>query len=67
MAIDLLKKLNHRNIVKYLGCFGDNEYLNIVLEFVENGSLEHVLKKVRIIIVYFVISYLTIDIVFSFL
>ncbi|KAL6048786.1 Protein kinase of the Mitotic Exit Network [Balamuthia mandrillaris] len=45
MEIDLLKKLNHVNIVKYLGFYQTKEYLHIILEFVEGGSLESVLKK----------------------
>eukprot|EP00005_Dracoamoeba_jomungandri_P006994 CAMPEP_0174270978 /NCGR_PEP_ID=MMETSP0439-20130205/46360_1 /TAXON_ID=0 /ORGANISM="Stereomyxa ramosa, Strain Chinc5" /LENGTH=1143 /DNA_ID=CAMNT_0015360679 /DNA_START=77 /DNA_END=3508 /DNA_ORIENTATION=- len=45
MEIDLLKNLDHKNIVKYLGYYNSEDNLYIVLEFVENGSLENVLNK----------------------
>ena len=43
--IDLLKNLNHPNIVKYKGFAQDKENLFIVLEYCENGSLQTILKK----------------------
>lgn len=43
--IDLLKNLNHPNIVKYKGFARDKESLFIVLEYCENGSLQTILKK----------------------
>ncbi|KAK8858460.1 hypothetical protein IAR55_002687 [Kwoniella newhampshirensis] len=43
--IDLLKNLNHSNIVKYKGFARDKENLFIVLEYCENGSLQTILKK----------------------
>ncbi|OCF73077.1 STE/STE11/CDC15 protein kinase [Kwoniella mangroviensis CBS 8886] len=43
--IDLLKNLNHPNIVKYKGFARDKENLFIVLEYCENGSLQSILKK----------------------
>ncbi|OCF33272.1 STE/STE11/CDC15 protein kinase [Kwoniella heveanensis BCC8398] len=42
--VELLKRLSHPSIVKYEGMSRDEEYLNIVLEFVENGSLGQTLK-----------------------
>ncbi|KAG0567805.1 hypothetical protein KC19_7G162400 [Ceratodon purpureus] len=42
--IDLLKNLNHRNIVKYQGSFKTKTHLYIILEFVENGSLANNIK-----------------------
>ncbi|ORY28652.1 kinase-like domain-containing protein, partial [Naematelia encephala] len=42
--VELLKRLAHPSIVKYEGMSRDEEYLNIVLEFVENGSLGQTLK-----------------------
>ncbi|KAG0560320.1 hypothetical protein M758_10G166700 [Ceratodon purpureus] len=42
--IDLLKNLNHRNIVKYQGSFKTKTHLYIILEFVENGSLASIIK-----------------------
>lgn len=43
--IDLLKNLNHPNIVKYKGFMRDKENLFIVLEYCENGSLQNILKR----------------------
>ncbi|CAG8540816.1 12466_t:CDS:2 [Dentiscutata erythropus] len=43
--IELLKNLNHPNIVKYKGYVKADDYLNIILEFCENGSLLNVCKK----------------------
>ncbi|XP_074574163.1 MAP3K epsilon protein kinase 1-like isoform X3 [Curcuma longa] len=42
--IDLLKNLNHKNIVKYLGSIKTKTHLHIVLEYVENGSLANIIK-----------------------
>ncbi|KTW29884.1 hypothetical protein T552_01088 [Pneumocystis carinii B80] len=44
MEIDLLKNLNHPNIVKYHGFFKTADALNIVLEYCENGSLQSICK-----------------------
>jgi serine/threonine protein kinase len=43
--IDLLKNLNHPNIVKYKGFARDKESLFIILEYCENGSLQTIVKK----------------------
>ncbi|TYH86083.1 hypothetical protein ES332_D01G017500v1 [Gossypium tomentosum] len=42
--IDLLKNLNHKNIVKYLGSSKTKAHLHIILEYVENGSLANIIK-----------------------
>ncbi|CAD7703488.1 unnamed protein product [Ostreobium quekettii] len=42
--IDLLKDLNHRNIVKYFDSIKTRNHLYIVLEYMENGSLANVIK-----------------------
>ena len=42
--IDLLKNLNHPNIVKYKGFARDKDNLFIVLEYCETGSLEKMRK-----------------------
>ncbi|KAL8105624.1 hypothetical protein AgCh_029434 [Apium graveolens] len=42
--IDLLKNLNHKNIVKYLGSSMTTSHLHIFLEYVENGSLANIIK-----------------------
>ncbi|TDL22240.1 hypothetical protein BD410DRAFT_788970 [Rickenella mellea] len=43
--IDLLKNLIHPNIVKYKGFVKTREFLYIILEFCENGSLHNICKK----------------------
>lgn len=45
MEIDLLKNLNHPNIVKYVGFEKTSDYLNIILELCENGSLRSLCKN----------------------
>jgi serine/threonine protein kinase len=45
--IDLLKGLNHRNVVQYLGTFKTKSFLYIILEYVENGSLSNIIKPTR--------------------
>lgn len=42
--IDLLKNLNHRNIVKYIGSFKTRSHLYIILEYMENGALSSHIK-----------------------
>lgn len=42
--IELLKTLNHTNIVKYLGSFKTKSHLYIILEFMENGALSSIIK-----------------------
>ncbi|KZT60691.1 Pkinase-domain-containing protein [Calocera cornea HHB12733] len=43
--IDLLKNLHHPNIVQYKGFVKTREYLYIILEYCENGSLHNFLKR----------------------
>ncbi|KAI1970674.1 Protein kinase of the Mitotic Exit Network [Ophidiomyces ophidiicola] len=43
--IDLLKNLDHPNIVKYHGFVKSAETLNIILEYCENGSLHTISKN----------------------
>lgn len=42
--IVLLQNLAHEAVVKYEGVIKTEHYLNIVLEYVENGSLQHTIK-----------------------
>ncbi|KAI0953922.1 hypothetical protein AcV7_007316 [Taiwanofungus camphoratus] len=42
--VDLVKSLSHPSIVKYEGMARDDDTLNIVLEYAENGSLGQTLK-----------------------
>ncbi|EJD53011.1 Pkinase-domain-containing protein [Auricularia subglabra TFB-10046 SS5] len=43
--IDLLKQLQHENIVQYLDSSMDDQYLNIFLEYVPGGSVAALLKN----------------------
>ena len=45
LEIDLLKNLDHANIVKYHGFVKTPETLNIILEYCENGSLHSISKN----------------------
>ncbi|KAL1639820.1 Protein kinase of the Mitotic Exit Network [Diplodia intermedia] len=45
LEIDLLKNLNHPNIVKYHGFVKDAQSLYIILEYCENGSLHTICKN----------------------
>ncbi|KAF2732413.1 hypothetical protein EJ04DRAFT_336669 [Polyplosphaeria fusca] len=45
LEIDLLKNLNHANIVKYHGFVKSSESLYIILEYCENGSLHSICKN----------------------
>ena len=45
LEIDLLKNLDHANIVKYNGFVKTPETLNIILEYCENGSLHSIAKN----------------------
>ena len=43
--IELLKKLKHPHIVKYIDFISTKSHLNIILEYVESGSLSHLVKN----------------------
>ena len=43
--INLLKNLDHPNIVKYIECIRTKSHINLVLEYVENGSLHQMVKQ----------------------
>ncbi|KAG1652542.1 hypothetical protein FOA52_007883 [Chlamydomonas sp. UWO 241] len=44
--IELLRSLNHPNIVKYLGCMETHGKLHIILEYMESvGSLASIIKQ----------------------
>ncbi|KAL1968784.1 hypothetical protein VTN77DRAFT_1145 [Rasamsonia byssochlamydoides] len=45
LEIDLLKNLDHPNIVKYHGFVKTPDTLNIILEYCENGSLHSIAKN----------------------
>eukprot|EP00919_Chromeraceae_sp_WS-2016_P052660 GHVR01124997.1.p1 GENE.GHVR01124997.1~~GHVR01124997.1.p1 ORF type:complete len:364 (-),score=101.65 GHVR01124997.1:27-1118(-) len=45
VEINLLKSLNHTNIVKYLESIRSEDHLNIVLEYVEAGSVRGLLDR----------------------
>ena len=43
--LKLLQRLEHKNITKYIGFLRTEEYLNIILEFVEGGSLSAIITR----------------------
>eukprot|EP01089_Gocevia_fonbrunei_P002654 TRINITY_DN12570_c0_g1_i2.p1 TRINITY_DN12570_c0_g1~~TRINITY_DN12570_c0_g1_i2.p1 ORF type:complete len:571 (+),score=72.45 TRINITY_DN12570_c0_g1_i2:74-1786(+) len=43
--IDLLKRLDHPNIVKYVALVESDNHVNLILEYIEAGSLLHLLKE----------------------
>jgi len=46
--IELLSKLDHPNIVKYLGAIDSVEgHLHVILEYMENGSLAHQRRRIH--------------------
>lgn len=45
MEIEILKELNHENIVKYIGTQKTKDKLLIFLEYLSGGSLSSLLKK----------------------
>lgn len=45
VEVQLLKKLDHPNIVKYQGFVRTSENVSIILEYCENGSLANMCKK----------------------
>lgn len=47
--VDLLKSLSHPSVVKYEGLVRTEHYANIILEYVENGSLQHTLSAFGIL------------------
>ena len=45
--IKLLQSLNHPNVIKYYSSFQENDNYYIITEYLNNGSLESLLKKNR--------------------
>ena len=45
--IELLKNLNHRHIVQYIGSFKTRMHLYVILEYMEDGALSGIIKPNR--------------------
>ena len=43
--VNILRSLDHPNIVKYIECIQTKSHINIVLEYVEGGGLAQILKQ----------------------
>ncbi|CAD8060756.1 unnamed protein product [Paramecium sonneborni] len=43
--IEMLSKLQHPNIVRYIGCEQKNQFINIFLEYVSGGSVQTLLER----------------------
>ena len=43
--MEILKKLDHPNILKFIDVIETKQYTNIIFEFVENGSLKDIVAK----------------------
>lgn len=44
LEIDLLTKLRHENVVELIGVVEHHDYVYVILEFIENGSLSSLIK-----------------------
>mmetsp|Transcript_6481 Transcript_6481/g.24087 ORF Transcript_6481/g.24087 Transcript_6481/m.24087 type:complete len:230 (-) Transcript_6481:12-701(-) len=42
--LKLMQRLRHPNVVQFLDSFETNSYIYVVMEYVENGSLAHMIK-----------------------
>ena len=45
--IEILKKLQHKNIVDYIGSYKTKQYLFIVMDFMEHGAIGSLIKPNR--------------------
>lgn len=45
--IKIQKKIEHPHITKLVSCFEDKENVYLILEYAENGSLFHYLRRKR--------------------
>ncbi|CAD8146764.1 unnamed protein product [Paramecium pentaurelia] len=43
--IEMLSRLQHPNIVRYIGCEQKNQFINIFLEYVSGGSVQTLLER----------------------
>lgn len=45
--VEVLKKLDHPNIIKYYGSFYDKQSFNIVIEYADGGDLSNRIEKAK--------------------
>lgn len=43
--VDILRQLNHPNILKYIDSYSRPRQFFIILEYIENGSLKDIVEK----------------------
>ena len=41
----LLQKIKHRNVVRYVDCFMSGEYLYLIMEFCDKGDMDHYIRR----------------------
>ena len=41
--VQILRKVNHQNIIKYYTSFIDEDFLYIIMEYAQGGDLQHVI------------------------
>ena len=46
--VNILKKVDHNNIIRYYGSFISANYLYIVMEYAEGGDLQRLIRNYRV-------------------
>ena len=45
--IEILTQLKHPHIIKYYETFEDEKYIYLIIEYANNGSLDHLVYKLK--------------------